>query len=365
MSDEVKKNKKAKIEERFVDSVGQSSVPSPEDKDGHKGRSADKLSGGETEIPDFPTKVEAMNAVVQAMTGMPKEKIADIFKGMTAGHDKDKALATRRIGGTAKDDSDGETLASTYRSPTSAKGVAAEDMNVIFGDDLTEEMRDKAKTIFEAAVNTHINQEIVRLEEEYKIKLEEALEEKITALSENIDKYLSYVIEEWVKENEVAIENGLKADVVENFINGLKDLFAENYVEIPDDKVDVVAELSQHVTELEKKLDDVVKENLELADYVDDLEVEKAFNESVETLPLTHKDKFRSLVEGIEYSTVGEFTKKLDVIKESFFAEGKSAPSNAATLTEATDFDAEEGEEVVVDNTMKNYMQAISRSSKK
>jgi hypothetical protein len=349
----------------FKSSDGQGETADPVAKgDAHANRGADK-SAGETAIPQFATKVEALNAAIQHMSGLPKEAIADIFKGMTAGHDSAKAKATRRLGGTASDDaSDGETIAQMHISPTSAKHVASEDMDVIFdGQELSEEVREKARTIFEAALNANLVSEVARIQEEFDARLVESLEEKITALTENVDKYLSYAVEQWVADNEVAIETGLKAEVVEGFIHGLKTLFQENYVDIPDDKVDLVAELTQHVADLEDKVNSALKENVELKDYVDSLEVDKIFSEAVDSLPLTQAEKLRSLVEGIEYSDASEFTKKLNVIKESYFPSEKKSVS----LTEEVDgvSDDEEGVEIKASGPMAHYVKAISQTTKK
>jgi hypothetical protein len=318
-------------------------------------RSADK-SAGETAIPDFPTKVEALNAVMQELSGLPKEKIGDIFKGLVDGLSQSKNKRPR-------DQMAGET-GQISTSPTSVSGVAKEDMDIIFGgEELSEEVREKAKTIFEAAVNSRLVSEVARIQEEFDNQLVEALEEKVEQLAESVDKYLSYAVEQWAEQNEIAIESGLKADVVENFIHGLKGLFEENYVDIPDDKVDLVSELAQQVADLQEKVNFVVTENIELRDYVDTLEVEQVFAEAVDSLPLTQAEKLRNLVEGIEYADVQEFTKKLSVIKETYFpSEGKKAVS----LTEEVDTDTDY-EEVAVkaSGPMAHYVTAISKTTKK
>ena len=351
----------------FAASDGISHTADPIAADGHKGRNADKSAGGETSIPQFATKAEAINALMAHVTGMPKEKIGDIFKGLTNdnfSHDHSKSKRPK------DNDSVRQTLDQTYISPTSAKGssaatIAAEDIDLMFGgEELSEEIRDKARTIFEAAVNSKLYTEVARLEEEFEANLVEALEAKIEQLSENVDKYLSYAVEQWVAENEIAIESGLKSEVVEGFIHGLKGLFEENYVDIPDDKVDLVTELSQKVIDLESHINSVVKENVELKDYVDALEVDKVFAEAVDSLPLTQQEKLRSLVEGIEYSDVEEFTKKLDIIKETYFPSAKGS-SKAATLTEDVDYDSDEEVAPVTSGPMSVYMQAISQTSKK
>lgn len=348
----------------FTSDDGQSTIPDPIAKDAK--RPADK-SEGEKDIPEFPTKTEAMNAVMQKMSGMPKEKIADLFKGMTddLDHGPDKAKATRRIGGSAQDSTTAQTLDQTKISPTSATSVASEDMDVIFaGEELSEDFRNRAKTIFEAAVNSRLVTEVARLEEEFETKLVEALEVKIEQLSGNIDNYLSYAVEQWMQENELAIEHGLKAEIVDDFLTGLKNLFDESYVEVPDDKFDLVAELSQKVSEMESKYNDVVKEHIELQDYVDTLKAEQVFAEAVKSLSLTQAEKLSSLVEGIEYSDVDEFTKKLNVIKETYFPGTKKVVSLNEEVDD-NDGDDGDGVQIKASGPMAQYVNAISKTVKK
>jgi flagellar motor protein MotB len=351
----------------FDSSDGQSKTADPVAKETHKGRAADNTKG-QLEIPQFVTKVEAINAVMQQMQGLSKEKIADVFKGMTdaTNFDDSKAKATRRKGGSAQDapQSAGQQISQTRISPTSASGTYKEDMDVLFGgEELSEEVREKAATIFEAAVNARLVSEIARIEEQFNERIVEELEEKIEQLEENVDKYLSYAVDQWAEDNEIAIESGLKSEVVEGFIQGLKGLFEENYVDIPDDKIDLVSELSQQVAELEEKVNAVVTENFELRDYVDTLEVEQVFAEAVEALPLTQADKLRNLVEGIEYTDVEEFTKKLNIIKETYFSSDIKKP--LTSINEEVDYDSEEQETVVASGTMSHYVKAISNTSKK
>ena len=344
----------AEMKEDFDASDGVSHTAAPMEKNSK--RSADKTDG-QKDIPQFATKVEAINQIMGHLSSLGHQELADVFKGLTDKTTHDHAKSKRP----KDDDSLTQTLAQTRISPTS---VAAEDMDMMFGgEELSEEVREKARTIFEAAVNSRLYSEIARLEEEFESNLTEALEQKIEQLSENVDKYLSYAVEQWVEDNEVAIESGLKSEVVEDFIHGLKDLFEANYVDIPEDKVDLVSELSQHVAELEEKVNAVISENLDLQDYVDSLEVDKVFAEAVEALPLTQQEKLRSLVEGIEYSDVGEFTKKLNVIKETYFpADGKK---KATSLTEAVDYDSDDEEVQVTTGPMSHYVKAISQTVKK
>ena len=364
--------KKNLVEFKSVD--GQGEVPDPIAK--NSSRTADKHN--DQPPVQFATKVEALNAVMQLFSGLPKEHIANIFKGMTdeTNVGPAKARATRRIpGSTAKDDgppADGETITNSGISATSDKpfkykGEANEEIDHIFGaNTLTEEARERALVIFESAVNLRLATEIARLEEEFEIHLEEALEEKIEALSENIDNYLTYAVEAWAADNELAIENGLKAEVTEDFIRGMKNLFIENYIEIPDDKVDLIAELSASIKELEKKFNGLVQEKLELENYVDTLEVEKVFNETVELLPLTQREKLRTLVEGVEYADVEEFTKKLNIIKGTYFTEeGKSKKVSLTEQSEIVNNEEEENAAPSVTGPMSHYVKAISATTRK
>jgi len=352
----------------FDASDGISHTADPVAKDSK--RKADK-TGVNQPMPEFFTKVEAINQIMGHLSTLGKPELANIFKGLT---DKGphsgsgdsvmgKALATRNIG-TSKDNKLAQSLKDMMYSPTSVKAIVGEDVDALFGGEtLSEELREKTRTLFEAAVNAKLHVEVARLEEEFEANLVEALEEKITQLTDNVDKYLSYAVEQWFADNEIAIENGLKSEVVEDFMHGLKNLFIENYVEIPDDKIDLVTELSNHVAELEQKVNSVVKENIELVDYIDTLEVDKVFSEAVESLPLTQQEKLRSLVEGIEYSDVNEFTKKLNVIKETYF--GAPAANRTVTLTEAADFDYDYTETTPVNDQMSHYVKAISQTTKK
>lgn len=350
--------KRTKLDE-FTSADGQSVIPDPIAKD--SSRPADR-NNGETAIPEFATRVDAINAVVQMMSGLPKEHIANIFKGMTDSLDLSpaKAKATRRIG-TAKDDDEEETLDQTRRSPTSA---ASEELITAIGSELTEDVKLKTKTLFEAAVNSRVAIETVRLEEEFDTLLEEQLAEKVEALSEQIDNYISYAAEQWVAENSVAIEKSLKADIAESFLNGLKNLFAEHYVEVPDDKFDLVAELSDEISRLTDTVNSAISENIELKDRVEQVEINKIFAESVSGMALTQKEKLGVLVEGLEYENATDFATKLSTIKEAYFGT-KPSTASSKMLTEATEYE-DEVETVSYSNpVMKKYADAIARTSKK
>jgi len=208
----------------------------------------------------------------------------------------------------------------------SKKKVAKEDIDVkehidamLSGQDLSEEFKEKAQTIFEAAVLEKINEEVEKLEEEYKETLEENLVEIRTEISEKVDEYLTYIAKEWLEENKLAVENGLKLEIMENFQKGLKAVFVENYVDIPEEKLDLYTESVSNLEETETKLNDEIKKSVELSKEVELLQKEIAVRDITEGLTLTQSEKLRSLSEGIDFVSTEDFSEKLKVLKENYF----------------------------------------------
>ena len=222
--------------------------------------------------------------------------------------------------------------------------------------DLSEEFKIKAATVFEAAVKSKIRDEVERLEEEYKTELDESIKETTEELSEKVDTYLNYVVEEWMKENELAIERGLKGEIAEDFISGLKQLFEDHYVDVPDEKYDVLEAQSEKITELEGKLDEAIQSVVTLRKDNSSLMREKAISESTEDLADTEIEKFKSLTEDVEFTDESSFKAKLDTLKESYF------PKVKPVETQTVD-DVETGNAQDVDTTesMSSYMRAIGK----
>lgn len=238
-----------------------------------------------------------------------------------------------------------------------------EDLAALFdGSELSEDFREKATVIFEAAINEKVSGVVASLEEQYEARLTEEVGAIEEALVEKIDSYLDYVVEQWVEENKLAIESGIKAEVVESFMEGLKGLFTEHYVDAPQEKLDVLAQVQSEVEELKTKLSASINENIELSKKLEAAEAEKAFVEVSEGLAATQIEKLRTLAEGIEYADVASYKKKLGMIKESYFA-AKKVDSNAQQqLNEEV---APAPAEKVVDPVMQKYATAISRSVQK
>ena len=222
--------------------------------------------------------------------------------------------------------------------------------------DLSEEFKRKAATVFEAAVKSKIRDEVARLEDEYKSELDESIKQTKTELSEKVDTYLNYVVEEWMKENELAIERGLKGEIAEDFISGLKTLFEDHYVDIPDEKYDVLEAQSEKITELEKKLNESIQQVVDLKKDRGSLVRDKVISEASEDLADTEIEKFKSLIEDVEFTDEESFKEKLGTLKESYFP--KTKPVETQTID-----DVETGNAQDVDTTdsMQSYMRAIGK----
>jgi hypothetical protein len=187
------------------------------------------------------------------------------------------------------------------------------------GEDLSEEFKEKAVTIFEAAVKQKVEEEIARLEEAYAETLEEEVTQIKEDLSSNVDDYLNYVVEQWVTENEVAIEAGLRTELTEEFITGLRQLFAEHYIDIPEDKVSVVEEMSTKVSELEEKLNEEIERNVVLNKMINESKQYEILVDACDGLTTTQAEKLKALSEGVEYTSPTEYSQKINILRESYF----------------------------------------------
>lgn len=316
---------------------------------------ADTLKPGAGSAAGDIGKTELMASVVAAMGGMSKEEI-NKFQEVLSQYGKNKTPG-------AADKS------AANKASVAAKGAMKEDVEELFaGDELSEEFREKASTLFEAAVNARVGLEAARLEEEFEAKLEEAtgqIEEELTA---KIDSYLDYVAEQWFEDNKIAIESSLKVEAADKFIDGVKALFAEHFVEIPEETVDVVESLEARVAELEEKLNEEINEKIELAKLVEEAEKEAIFDEVAEGLAATQVEKLRTLAEGLEYTDAETYRKKVELVKENYFTE-KKATSTSIVVEETAAGSVEELTEetnvVVTDPGMQKYVSAIGRTTKK
>ena len=243
----------------------------------------------------------------------------------------------------------------------------AEDVDALFnGESLSEEFRTKATTIFEAAVNSRVDAILEDMMTENDAVLVEAVEELKNQMSTQVDEYLNYVVEQWVEDNQVAIEAGLRAELVDDFIGGLKNLFAEHYIEIPDEKVDVAQELANRVAELEESTVKTTEEASEIiASLTEQLNAAKkneAIRKICEGLTEVQIEKMKSLAEGVEFTTEGEFDNKLATIRENYFPSKTNVKSEVKALQETA---VEEPEVAEIHGMMKHYVNAIAKTAPK
>ena len=234
-----------------------------------------------------------------------------------------------------------------------------DDIDALVGDaDLSEEFKQKAATIFEAAITSKVNAEKERLQSEYDTKFEEEISKSKSELTEKVDSYLNYVVEEWMKENKLALERGIKGEIAEDFISGLKKLFEDHYIDVPDEKYDVLEDQASKIDDLEKKLNEEIEKNVEMNKVNGSYKRQEIIDEHSKDLADTAKEKFDSLVEGVEYSSEEDFAQKVKTIKESYF-EQKAEKSASADID-----DVAEGDESNADlsDAMAAYTNAISKT---
>ena len=223
------------------------------------------------------------------------------------------------------------------------------------GTELSEEFAEKAKTIFEAAVKAKLKEEYEKLVKHFAEETEKKVEEIKKELSEDVTGTVNYAVGQWKEENQLAVDQGIKTEITEDFIAGLKNLFEEHYISIPEDKVDVVEGMADQIREMETRLDEQVKANVKLQNRLDESARVVVLKNVSEGLADTQKDKLAALAEGIEFTTEEAFTKKIKTIKESYFKE------STVTQSEVADETPVEGADKDITPAMDSYLSALNR----
>ena len=309
------------------------------------------------EVPK--TKAGMVKAIYDSINSMKKAELSDSFTkimGSTLVEEEEE-----------ESDDDEEEENPKYE----AKKLKKEDLEIdvkedidaiLTGEELSEEFKTKASTIFEAAVSAKVisavNEKIEAFEEDYNKELNEAKEEHKVAVTEKVDSYLNYVVEEWMKENELAVEKGIRSELVEDFMTGLKNLFQEHYIDIPEEKVDLVDDLFEKVEELEKQLDETVNHNVEIKKELSQYQKEETLREVSEDLADTEKEKLEKLSEGVDYEDSEQYKEKLSVIKENYFPK---TTETAQPLTEEVENTETDEEVEKVDPNMDYYTKHMKR----
>jgi hypothetical protein len=229
---------------------------------------------------------------------------------------------------------------------------------LVDGEDLSEEFKEKAATIFEAAVKSKIRSEVERIVEDTNTQKETDMETFKEELTEKVDTYLNYVVEEWTKENELAIERGLKGEIAEDFISGLKQLFEDHYIDVPDEKYDVLEAQSEKISDLEARLNEEIQKNVDGKKVENTLVREQVISEVSEDLADTEIEKFKSLTQDVEFSDEDTFKEKLSTLKESYFPKLLADGDSFDNVEDST------AQDIDTTDSMRKYMSAISRDQK-
>ena len=313
-----------------------------------------KLAAGH--VPEGEVVAEAKKMTkAQALEQIGKMKKGEIEE-MLASHESSLAEADN-----AKTEEELKTLEdakSEIEEKIKSISVKEDVAALVDGEGLSEEFKNKAATIFEAAVKSKTREEITRIHETMTGEFEVKLEESVDTLTEKVDTYLNYVVEEWTKENELSIERGLKGEIAEDFISGLKQLFEDHYIDVPNEKYDVLEAQSEKINELEEKVNSVMEQNVALTQVKSQLVREQVISEVSEELTDTEIEKFKSLTEDVDFVSEESFRAKLHTLKESYFPK---------TIVEQT-FDDEDGgtaQDIDTTGAMTAYMSAISRNKKR
>ena len=308
-----------------------------------KKRKGDK--GNKDPMQKLPgTKAGMMNAAYNHMSGMNKE---------------DLKVALGKLMAESVDE-DGETVESVE---IQYEADFSEDLNAIMANEatLSEEFKEKTAVIFEAAIKSKLAEEVDRLEEKYNEELEAEIASTKEDLVEKVDSYLNYVVENWMEENKLAVQTGLRTEIAENFMNSLKDLFTESYITVPEEKADLVDELAETVDELETRLDETTGKAIAMAEELETYKRNAIIAEAAKDLADTQVEKLKALVDDIDFDNEEAFESKVATVKESYF------DKKSTTVTEAADFDSEDddGETVEVSGSMAQYLNALKTTGKK
>lgn len=328
-----------------------------------QGSSGEKIPATEEKAPS--TKAGMINAIMDEMKGMKKAELESVFGGALSALSLDEDDST--------DDEDEEFSEKTLDDyKKSAEDFDfQEDLEAIFSTEEISEGEDegswkeKATLLFEAAVVSKVNGIAAEMHADHEQELTEAKEQIVEELSEKVDSYLEYVIEKWLEENELAVEAGIRSELAEDFITDLRGVFVEHYIDVPEDKVDIVEELGNQVYELQAKLDEEIEKNIELSGDVETKQKDEVLADVAEGLAATDSEKLRSLSEGIDFETEEDYREKLETVKEQYFPNGE-ARVRTTLNEEDTELDKDalddEEENQNIDPTMARYVESIGNT---
>lgn len=314
------------------------------------------MSDDEEEVDESLSKAELARSIVELMKKKDEEEVEEGYKKLNAMKMK-----------TEEEDEDEEEDEKEVEESVDVESDLVEmevedDLSKISEAlELSEENAEKAKTIFKAAVSSKVEEIKENLQKEHNESLKTSIDAIKGDLAEAVDKYLTYCAEEWTKENELAIERGLRSEMTENFIEGLKTLFTEHYVEVPEDKYNVMDELANRLDEMEQKLDGEVQKNMEITEELDTLKRDNVVREACKDLSESQQEKLVSLSNGVDFTSTEDFAEKVSELKEAYFPNESETIAEETVIEEGTGtFDVEPTEKVV-DPEMRQYLEAINK----
>lgn len=312
-----------------------------------------------------PSRSDLISKMVAYASTMDKDTLAQAIEKF--GFDPDAIYNNNTSHNSAGNAGTNKASVKSSSAPADAMKSVKEDLGLLFGDDssLSEDFRLRTEALFEAAVSTKVAIEVAKIEEQYEEQLDESIQAVRDEMVENVDNYLNYAVAEWISENQLAIQNSIRSDVTESFMEGLKGLFADHYIDIPDDKVDVVESMAARIEELENQINETTEKNIELTRAVSENAVNEVADEVSEGLTDTQKDKFIKLVEAINYSDVEEFRKKAVIIKETYFSTKPESNYKKEDQLLSESVDEPVSERTNLDPDMQRYVQSLSNTIKK
>ena len=349
---------KAKVKEDDDEEEGED-----DDDDDEEEEEDEQVKKEELKIPT--TKSAMVSALFDKVNGLKKEEVSKRFKDLIA------VIEAEDLGGETPDSAKPDDDSTVIGKKKKKIKISMPEINVkedidalVEGEELSEEFKSKASTIFEAAVHQKVMEiaasKVDEMEKEYQDELQEEIVSFRDELTDKVDGYLNYVTEEWMKENELALESSLKTEITEEFMGGLKDLFTEHYIEVPEEKVDIVENLFDKVEDLEGQLNTQVQDNIKVKAELNEYRKDKILEEVCDDLADTQSEKMKSLVEGVTYEDDSEkFEEKVKTIKENYFPETIKKDENVEQLDSSSE--VAEKSEPKMNHIMEAYSKAIAR----
>lgn len=343
-------SKKIKAESKKVKEEDDEEEDSDEDEE----ESDEQVKKESVSIPKL--KSEMLDGLVAHMKGLKKEDLAKMYGSALVEDDDEEdededEKAEREI-----EDESAKKVKESIDQKVEALDISKDVEALVVGEELSDEFKTKAATIFETAVKTKVREELTKIQEENDGVMQSLAEDTMSSVVEKIDDYLNYVVEQWMEDNQLAIERGLKGEIAEDFISGLKGLFEDHYIDVPDEKYDILEANLSKIEELEDKLNKQMEENVQLNKAKGELVKESMIADIADGMTDTETEKFQSLVEDVEFSDGDSYNDKLKTIKESYFGTGAVEPKEVIT---------EEGtnDQVEVSDSMAKYMTAIKKDN--